>query len=82
MKATYQWDSAGTSCLSEMPILRAGEVNVALPKPLTPAHWSRKFPLQGRCARRLRYAMAAKNPRYWLSRGEWLNRFHMTSAIT
>jgi hypothetical protein len=36
MKATYQWDSAGTSCLSEMPILRAREVNAVLPKPSIP----------------------------------------------
>lgn len=36
MKATYQWDFAGTSCLSEMPILRAMEANTVLPKPPTP----------------------------------------------
>src|SRR6202012_337080 len=36
----------------------------------------------GRRTRRLRYAMAAKNLRCRLSRGEWLNQFHMTSVIT
>jgi hypothetical protein len=36
MKATYQGDSAGTCCLSEMPILRAMEANTVLPKPPTP----------------------------------------------
>jgi hypothetical protein len=36
MKATYQWDSAGTSCLCGMPILRAREVNAVFPKPPTP----------------------------------------------
>jgi hypothetical protein len=82
MKATYQWDSAGKSCLSEMPILRATEVNAVLPKPQTPGPLVSEVPLRGRRARRLRYAMVAKNPRYWLSRGEWLNQFRTTSAIS
>jgi hypothetical protein len=36
MKATYQWDSAGTNYLSEMPILRAREANALQPKPSIP----------------------------------------------
>jgi hypothetical protein len=36
MKATYQWNSARTSCLSEMQILRAREVNAVLSKPSIP----------------------------------------------
>jgi hypothetical protein len=37
MKATYQWNSARSSCLSEMPVLRAREVNAVPPKPSVPA---------------------------------------------
>jgi hypothetical protein len=47
MKATYQWDSAGTSCLSEMPILRAWEVNAVLPKPPTPRQLVSEVPPAG-----------------------------------
>jgi signal transduction histidine kinase len=47
MKATYQWDSAGTSCLSEMPILRAWEVNAVLPKPPTPGQLVSEVPPAG-----------------------------------
>jgi hypothetical protein len=32
MKATYQWDSASTSCLCGMPILRAREVIAVFPE--------------------------------------------------
>lgn len=47
MKATYQWDSAGTSCLSEMPILRAREVNAVLPKPSIPGPLVSEVPSAG-----------------------------------
>jgi hypothetical protein len=47
MKATYQWDSAGKSCLSEMPILRATEVNAVLPKPQTPGPLVSEVPPAG-----------------------------------
>jgi hypothetical protein len=43
----YQGDSAGTSCLSAMPILRAREVNAVLRKPPTPGQLVWKFPLRG-----------------------------------
>jgi hypothetical protein len=33
MKATYQWNSARSRCLSEIPMLRAREVNAVQPKP-------------------------------------------------
>jgi hypothetical protein len=46
MKATYQWDFAATSCLSEMSILRAREVN-ALPKPPTPGQLVSEVPPAG-----------------------------------
>jgi hypothetical protein len=46
MKATYQCDSAGKSCLSEMPILRAMEVNEVLPKPPTPGPLVSEVPLR------------------------------------
>ena len=82
MKATYQWDSAGTSCLSEMPILRAREVNAVLPKPSIPGPLVSEVPSAGAMITVPQNVMVAKNPRHWLSRGEWLNRFHMISAIT
>jgi hypothetical protein len=44
MKATYQWNSAGKSCLSKMPILRATEVNEVSPNLRLRDHLSRKFP--------------------------------------
>jgi signal transduction histidine kinase len=47
MKATYQQDSAGTSCLSEMPILRAREVNAVPPKPPTPGPLVSEVPPAG-----------------------------------
>jgi hypothetical protein len=47
MKATYQQNSAGTSCLSEMPILRAREVNAVPPKPPTPGPLVSEVPPAG-----------------------------------
>lgn len=47
MKATCQWDSAGTSCLSEMPILRAMAANTVLPKPRTPGPLVSEVPPAG-----------------------------------
>jgi hypothetical protein len=82
MKATCQWDSAGTRCLSGMPILRAREVNAVFPKPPTPGHWSRKLPLRGdeHGASDMPWLQRIQDIR---CRGEkWLNQFHMTSAIT
>jgi hypothetical protein len=75
MKATYQWDSAGTSCLSGMPILRA-QVNAVFPKPPTPG------PLvsEEHGASDVPWLQRIQDIRY---RGEkWLNQFYMTSAIT
>jgi hypothetical protein len=47
MKATHQWDSARTSCLSETTILRVREVNAVLPKPPTPGQLVSEVPLAG-----------------------------------
>jgi len=47
MKATYQWESADTSYLSETPILRAGEVSRCYQNLQLRDHSSRKFPLRG-----------------------------------
>jgi signal transduction histidine kinase len=51
MKATYQWDFAGTSCLSEMPILRAPEVNAVLPKSSIPGPLVSEVPSAGAMSR-------------------------------
>jgi signal transduction histidine kinase len=47
MKSTYQWDSAGTSSLSEMSILRAGEVNAVLPRLSIPGPLVSEVPSEG-----------------------------------
>ena len=44
MKARYQWDSAGTSCLFEMPVSRAREVNAAFPKHPAPGQLMSEVP--------------------------------------
>src|ERR1700722_16136194 len=48
MKATYRSNSAGTCCLSEMPILQARKVNAEPPKPPIPVPMVSEVPLVGR----------------------------------
>ncbi|WP_353072032.1 HAMP domain-containing sensor histidine kinase [Tunturiibacter gelidiferens] len=47
MNATYRSNSAGTCCLSEMPILRARKVNAEPPKPPIPVPLVSEVPLVG-----------------------------------
>jgi C4-dicarboxylate-specific signal transduction histidine kinase len=47
MKATYRSNSAGTCCLSEMPILQARKVNAEPPKPPIPVPLVSGVPLVG-----------------------------------
>jgi hypothetical protein len=82
MKATHQWDSGRTSCFSETTILRARDVNAALPKPPTPGQLVSEVPFAGAMNTAPQICNGCKESEILAIAGKWLNRFHMTSPIT